>query len=157
MSGSLVEAGRLLRLKDQRLDSARLAHALTLRAVRAAEEQLARRDAAISALDQRQAGLTRWFANPPSDSRLIETALVCRETVAQQRGAELVARQDDVAALEDAEARRAEATREVARTQARRDAADQVVQRLRQDQSRQRERRIEHELEERRRGAGALA
>jgi len=157
MSGALTEATRLLRLKDQRLDSARLAHALALRAVRLAEEQLARRDAAIAALDQRQAGLSHWFSDPPSDPRLIETALVCREAVAQQRAAELTARQDDVAALEDAEERRAEATREVARAQARRDAADQVVQRLKLALSRHRERRIEHELDERLRGAGALA
>src|SRR5687767_10199580 len=115
MSGRLPDATRLLRLKEQRLDTARLALALTVRAVQAAEAQLERRDAAIAALDLRRTGLDRWFADPPSDPRLIETALACRDHIAQQRGEQLTARQDDLAALESAEARRAEAAREVAR------------------------------------------
>lgn len=157
MNGRLAETGRLLRLKDQRLDSARLAHALALRAVRQAEEQLTRRDAAIAALDQRRTRLDGWFAEPPSDPRLIEAALACRALVAEQRDAEAQARLADVTALETAEARRAETAREVARAQARRDAAEQVLARLKLALSQHRERRVEQELEERLYGAGALA
>lgn len=157
MSPRVVEAARLLRLKDQRLDTARLALAVTARGVRAAEEQLARRDAAIAAVDARQARMAAWFADPPSDPRLIATALACREHLVQQRQTEADARLDDVAALDAAEARRADAAREVGRAQARRDAADQMLQRLRREQDGQRERRVEQELEERHARTGAPA
>jgi len=157
MSAGVHEIGRLLRLKDQRLQAAERVLAAAVAAVRAAEAEVARRDAAIAELDARRLQLDRWFVDPPADPRLIAAALVRREFLADRREAEAEARRLDVAALEDAEAERAEAARAVARAQARRDATDQVLDRLRRALAHRQEAREELEFEERLAGAGGLA
>lgn len=156
MNADPRDIGRLLRLKEQRLDAARAAHAAAIAAVRAAERQVEARDAAIRRLEARQQGLVLWFADPPSDPRLIEAALGRREALADQRGQEIEARTADITALADAEARRTETARGVAQAQGRRDATARLDEQLRRLLVRQAEARLELELEERRSGAGGF-
>lgn len=157
MSASLPEVRRLLRLKTQRLDAARMAHAAAVAAVRAAEDQLVRRDAAIAAIDVRRIAIAAWFGTPASDPRLIEAALARRDLLDAQRAGEAAARLADAEALEAAEAHRAGTARALAEAQARHDATDQVRGRLQSALTRRRELRQELEFEERLVRAGGQA
>ena len=157
MSAGVRELGRLLRLKDRRLDAARAVLAAAVARVRAAEAELARRDAAVAALDAQRAGLDHWFTAPPADPRLIEAALARRELLSERRRQAVEARASAADALAAAGAERAEAARVVARAQGRRDAAARVLDRARALVTRRRESQAELELEERLCGAGAFA
>jgi hypothetical protein len=157
MSASLPEVRRLLRLKAQRLDAARSAHAAAVAAVRAAEDQLARRDAAVAAIDVHRIAIAAWFGAPASDPRLIEAALARRDLLDAQRAGEEAARVADVQALAEAEAYRAATARALAEAQARHDATAQVRDRLQGALTRRRELRQELEFEERLVRAGGQA
>ena len=157
MSAELPQVRRLLRLKAQRLDAARSAHSAAVAMVRAAEDQLARRDAAIAALDERRDALRTWFAAPSSDPRIIEAALARSDLLDARRGEEEAARTIDLLGLTDAEAQRADAARALTEAQARHDGAAHLRDRLKGALSRRREAKQELEFEERLVRAGGLA
>jgi hypothetical protein len=146
---------RLLRLRAQRVDSARRTLAAAQAAVAEAERALAARDAAI--LEQRRQieALDAWFAQN-ADARLIETTLARRHLCEDRRSADIDARHEDVRRVTEALEVQAEAVRGLMRATARHDAVEIQLTAARRTRARQGEDRDHEEFEDRSRPRLAL-
>jgi len=91
----------VVRLRERRVDVARLEAVAARDALAAAEETLASRDGAIALHDAALARLDAWFAEGLSGSAaMVETALARREMIADARARDLERRDQERAAVQ---------------------------------------------------------
>lgn len=141
---------RLLRLRAQRVETARRVVALAQDALARAEAALQSREAIIAALGRDIQTLDEWFASGAGgDARLIEGALSRRGLILDRRTAEAEAREDDRRAVQQATAERDDALRALMRATARHDAVDDQLRRAVALRAGQREERERSEFEDR--------
>jgi hypothetical protein len=148
--GRITALRRLLRLRAQRVETARRVVALAQDALARAEAALRTREAATAALGRDIQTLDEWFASGAGgDARLIEGALSRRGLIVDRRTAEAEAREEDLRQVVEAVAARDEALRALMRATARHDAVDDQLRRAVALRAGQREEREHSEFEDR--------
>lgn len=139
----------VVRLRERRVEVARLEAAAARDALAAAEAALAARDRAIAAHDAGLARLDAWFAEGLSGSAaMVETALARRDLITDARARDLDLREEEQAAVQQAQEALDAALRALMRAQGRFEAMSGQRDRARSDLMAQRDERQQQEIEE---------
>jgi len=139
----------VVRLRERRMDVARLEAVAARDALAAAEDALAARERAVAAHDAALARLDAWFAEGLSGSvAMVETALARRDMVVETRTREVELRDQERAAVQQARENLDAALRMLVRTQGRFEAMSGQRDRARSALLAQRDERQQQELED---------
>lgn len=141
--------GKVVDLRDRRVELARAEVAAAQLAVAEAVAALAARDMRLLQHDRDRAAIDDWLTGGGIDARYVDAALARQAAVAEAKAADLAARTEEEAALDRAEARRADALRELAIAQAKRDAVQDQLKGTRRALDLAREERAQVEFEDR--------
>ncbi|SFJ68459.1 hypothetical protein [Caulobacter sp. UNC279MFTsu5.1] len=139
----------VVRLRERRVEVARLEAVAARDALAAAEDALAARERAIAAHDAALARLDAWFAEGLSGSAaMVETALARREMVADARARDVALRDQDRLAVQQAREDLDTALRVLVRAQGRFEAMSGQRDHARWALLAQRDERQQQELED---------
>lgn len=139
----------VVRLRERRVEVARLEAAVARDALAAAEDALVARDRAITAHDVALARLDAWFAEGLSGSAaMVETALARRELIIDARLRDIDSRDQEMVAVQLAREALDAALRVLMRAQARFEAMSGQHDRVRLALLAQRDERQQQEIEE---------
>lgn len=139
----------VVRLRERRVEAARLAAVVARDALAVAEQALAARERAVAVHDAALARLDTWFAEGLSGSAaLVETALARRDLVVQARARDLEARDQERVAVQLAREDLDVALRALVRAQGRFDAMSGQRDRARSALLAERDERQQQEIEE---------